>query len=206
MNRPKGVTTRRVPRRREPLRIIRVLTEGTVTEPGYLAQWARRDRRVHIDFAESGLAPLTLVQRAREHQQARRQSSRRSHDAYYDEIWCVFDIDEHPNLPQALNEARQSDIYVALSNPCFELWLLLHLEDQTAHIDRHHAQRRAEDLGIVQAKRFDPGSIVDLLIAYDSAKQRAVALREQHARNGSEPGANPSSNVWELVDLLREPE
>src|SRR5690606_28879816 len=36
----------------------------------------------------------------------------------------VLSEDEHPYLNQALDEARTAGIEVALSNPCFELWLL----------------------------------------------------------------------------------
>jgi len=181
--------------------VIRVLSEGAVTEPAYLVQWARRSRNTHIDFAESGMAPLSLVQRAREHQRTnqKRGSTRRGD---FDEIWCIFDVDEHPNLQQAIAEARQSEIYVALSNPCFELWLILHQQDQTASLDRHKAQRLSTSLGLTDSKRLQPGAIDVLLAGYPDAKARAEALRTRHIANGSGPDANPSSNVWELIDKL----
>ena len=49
-----------------------------------------------------------------------------------DERWLVLDIDHALNgrhvvsFMQALKRAEDNDIKVALSNPCFELWLLLH--------------------------------------------------------------------------------
>jgi hypothetical protein len=203
MKRPRSGTPRRVPGKREQLRVIRVLTEGTVTEPGYLVQWARRNHHLHIDFADSGMAPLTMVQQARHHQQTNRRSNPNHRGKDFDEIWCVFDVDQHPNLSQAINEARQSDINVALSNPCFELWLILHYQDQTAHIERHDAQRRAHHLGAVDAKRLNPANIDTLFKGYDDAKLRAQTLQARHITNGSGPETNPSSNVWELIDRLR---
>jgi len=179
-----------------------VLTEGAVTEPGYLAQWARRNRGVHIDVADSGMVPLSLVQRARDYQKANRPPRRKGRGVEFDEIWCVFDVDQHVNLTQAINEAQQSGIDVALSNPCFELWIILHYEDQTAHIDRRNAQRRARVLGALDAKRLDPRNIEALLGGYDAAKLRAQQLRQRHMGNGSNPTENPSSTVWELVDRL----
>lgn len=201
MKRPTRGALRRVPGKREPRRIIRILTEGAVTEPAYLVQWARRSQHIHIDFGESGMAPLSLVQRAREHQQAnRKRPGKRGSD--FDEIWCVFDVDQHPHLAQALNEARQGGIHVALSNPCFELWLILHYEDQTAHLERRDAQRRASALGVIDGKRLLPATVDDLLGRYSDAKQRAQDLDARHLGNGADRGANPSSNVWELIDLL----
>ncbi len=203
MKRPKSGRPRRKADRREPRRVIRILTEGAVTEPGYLVQWARRNRDIHLDFAESGMAPLSLVQRARGYHHANRRPRAGNRGRDFDEIWCVFDVDEHPNLAQAIHEARQSDIGVALSNPCFELWLVLHYEDQSAHLERNEAQRRAQQLGAVDAKRLRPGNTETLLAGYDDAKQRAQTLHERHVANGSDPATNPSTNVWELIEQLR---
>jgi hypothetical protein len=52
-----------------------------------------------------------------------------------DSFWIVCDCDHwvEPNhirnLTQVLRQCRQKDIQVALSNPCFDLWLLLHFAD-----------------------------------------------------------------------------
>jgi hypothetical protein len=149
------------------------------------------------------MAPLSLVKRARDYQRTNRSPRARHRGHDFDEIWCVFDVDQHPNLAQAIHEARQSDVNVALSNPCFELWLVLHLQDQTAHVERHEVQRLAAALGIVKAKRIDPSAADLLLASYDDAKRRAQGLRQRHIGNGSDPAANPSSNMWELIDHLR---
>ena len=202
MKRPNSGRPKRPAKRREQRRVIRVLTEGAVTEPGYLVQWARRNRHIHIDFADSGMAPLSLVQRARDYQQANRRSRSSSRGIDFDEIWCVFDVDQHANLAGAINEAHQSGIGVALSNPCFELWLILHYEDQTAHIERREAQRRARRLGAIDAKHLLPDNIEALLSGYHTARQRAQQLRQRHIANDSDPHENPSTNVWELIDRL----
>jgi hypothetical protein len=51
----------------------------------------------------------------------------------YDEIWIVLDKDHHANLKNALNEAKKKKINYALSNICFELWLLLHFTKTKKH-------------------------------------------------------------------------
>lgn len=58
--------------------------------------------------------------------------------AEYDERWLLLDIDHRSvgphvaNLIQTLSQARRQGVKVAICNPCFELWLLLHhrSEDQ----------------------------------------------------------------------------
>ena len=125
MTPPSGRRPRRGHRPRKERRVIRVLTEGKVTEPSYLIAWARRHRHsISLSLPESGMAPETLVDHARQHLRRRRRSRRGDQD--FDEIWCVFDIDLHPNVPTAIHNARQSGIEVAVSNPCIELWLVLH--------------------------------------------------------------------------------
>ena len=37
------------------------------------------------------------------------------------EVWCVFDIDEHPKVLEASQQAMDNGLKVAISNRCFEL-------------------------------------------------------------------------------------
>lgn len=55
-----------------------------------------------------------------------------------DELWLLLDTDHYtsgghlPGFLSAISEARQRGVNVALSKPCFELWLLLHHVDESA--------------------------------------------------------------------------
>lgn len=49
----------------------------------------------------------------------------------FDEVWCVVDSDEFELEPVAAR-AADLDVQLAVSNPCFELWLLPHHQDCTA--------------------------------------------------------------------------
>lgn len=91
MTRPPGRRPRRGQTSRKERRVIRVLTEGKITEPSYLTAWARRYRHsVSLSLSESGMAPETLVNHAAQHVRRRRRTRRGDQD--FDEIWCVFDI------------------------------------------------------------------------------------------------------------------
>ena len=199
MTRPSSGPPRRPGKPREQRRVIRVLTEGRVTERDYLRRWARRNRSsgVQLVFSECGMAPTTLVDCARKHV---RINPRRHPE--FDEIWCVFDTDEHKRLAQAIEEARQSGIEVSVSNPCIELWLVLHARDHTAHIHRHDVQRLSRELGLTDGKKIADTAWGALVEAFETAKQRAQTLDERHAGNGSPRRSNPSTDLWRLVERL----
>lgn len=119
-----------------------VFTEGEKTEDGYLLPWRRQYRdSVLITIDPFHGTPRSLVDRAVETKRAESRDERRGRGRAHDEIWCVFDIDEHPNIPDAIQKAEAHGIQLAISNPCIELWFILHFEDHTAYLDRHVASR-----------------------------------------------------------------
>lgn len=48
-----------------------------------------------------------------------------------DAVWCVFDRDEtsDESIKEVCNMANKKNIKTCFSNPCFEVWYLLHFED-----------------------------------------------------------------------------
>lgn len=199
MKKPRNTQSPRRHGGRPYRKIVRVLTEGKVTEPSYINMWARKylDVRIDINLKDTGV-PLTLVRLARKYQ--KQNKNKRNPD--YDEIWCIFDVDEHPDMEQAIQEARDSDINVAISNPCFELWLVLHYQDQTRNVGRHTIQSQAKELGITDGKKITAEAQKDLLDRYNEAKTRAKQLESKHEGDDSEYWENPSSQVWRFVDRL----
>lgn len=142
----------------------------------YLVDWHRRHRdRVQVTIDPFRGGPLQLVEHAVETRKAELSEARRQKGRPHDQIWCVFDRDEHPNFGQALNLATDNGIGVAVSNPCLELSFLLHFQEQTRFIDRHEAQRQAEAL-LRCAKVLTPDAIASLSERYDQAKARAIKL------------------------------
>lgn len=156
---------------------------------------------MNLEFGQtSGCVPLTLVQRAREELKANKRAPK---DDRFDEIWCVFDRDDHPNLRQAIGEARDSGVRLAYSNSCFELWLVWHLEDYTAHVERNVIQRRSRELGLTEGKHITREAIPKLENGFSTAKKRAQEFDSRRERDGSEYGSNPHSDVWRLVEVLQ---
>ena len=179
-----------------------MFTEGERTEDGYLVHWRREFRDkviVTIDSFHGG--PLQLVDHAVATKRSEAREERRGGGRPHDEVWCVFDRDEHPNIPQALDKAAGNGIGVILSNPCIELWFVLHFDDQTAHLERGEAQSRSREL-LSCDKNLSPDALRKLAGRYADARIRAQKLAQKHRGDGSPPHANPSSNMWELIDRI----
>jgi hypothetical protein len=181
---------------------IRVFTEGQKTEPIYLTHWYRLHRdRVVVSISEFHGTPLPLVETAVAEMERDARAARRGRGDAYNHYWCVFDTDIHPRIPEALELARRHNVQVALSNPCIELWFLLHFETQTAYLERDEAQHRAQALGC--EKNLTPAALSALEDLHGEAVERSKALEARHRGNGSPPGSNPSSTVWRLIEVIR---
>jgi hypothetical protein len=182
-----------------------VLVEGSRTEKDYLTHWRRENRgNVIVNIPDCHVGPLQLVERAEADKKQQLYDARHGRGQPYDEIWCVFDVDEHAKFDEAVARAAKSDIRIAVSNPCFELWFILHYEDQTAHIERHPAQARSKELTKCK-KILTTKALEDLADRYQDAVKRAKALDKKHERDGSPARSNPSSGAWKLVDRIRYP-
>ena len=182
---------KRRPPSREALRQYLIVCEGEVTERHYFNDLRILERiLIEIKFI-AGATPKSLVERAVQEKRA----LRREKEKIYEEIWVVFDVDTHPFLAEARQQAKDNSIRVAISNPCFELWALLHFQDQSASIKCAEVR----DLCKTYMPRYDkelPCS--KLLPLYEEALRRAQALQKAHEANGT-VGANPSTGVFDLV-------
>jgi len=188
----------------EPRPRVLVCCEGAVTEPSYLNDLKSklRIRLVHIEVVPSGSDPKTLVDGAVERKQQAERNARREKDdnLKYDEVWCVFDVDAHEHIPDAKQKAGANKINLAISNPCFELWLLLHFQDQRGHIERHQAQSACR--GYMPG--YEKEVPFDLVYPHhQEAVDRAVALDQWQQEQGR-TGENPSTGVHRLTERITE--
>jgi hypothetical protein len=160
---------------------------------------------VIVNIDERAGTPMSLVERAVARHHREQRDERKGRGPVRDEVWCVFDVDEHHHIEEALLIAARNGINVAVSNPCFELWFIIHYEDQTAHIERGPAQAKASAL-IGCKKVLSESALEDMASRYHEAVLRSKALDEKHEGDGSPRRSNPSSEVWKLVDRIVHPE
>lgn len=182
---------------------LRVFAEGKKTEDMYLTYWSRLHRdRVIVSMAKhEHTTPFELAQTAAVQRKNDLREAKRGRGAAFNQYWCIFDVDEHPKIPEALDLAAANAINVALSSPCIELWFLIHFVDQTAYLDRCEAQKRSKDI-LGCDKVLTPAALEMLNDNFDVAKVRAKRLEIKHIGDGTVQPWNPHSTVWKLVDEI----
>lgn len=187
---------RRRPSRTPKLRFL-IVCEGIVTEPRYFRELRHLMRSlIELDLLPGG-DPKVLVERAVQKKAESEILASRQKDSYlaYDQAWCVFDVDQHERLGDALQQAQDNEIRVGVSNPCFELWALLHFQDQTAHIERGKVQSLCRKHMPKYEKELPCSKLMEY---YPAARERASNLDQWHQSRGTQ-GANPSTGVYRLI-------
>lgn len=120
-----------------------------------------------------------------------------------DQLWICIDTDHWvrenhiPNLMQVLRECRQKGYESAISNPCFELWLLLHFRD--------HSPDEATCDDIVRALRATNGAYQKNkchLLQIDASNVAAAVERARKMDTGYLP-ATPGTQVYQLIEVLK---
>jgi len=191
-------------RRRRPFREVKrrilLVCEGIVTERHYFDDLRIQTKSLVDLQIEPGGTPKTLVHRAVELKKAAEKAAKRGKDQNlrYDAVWSVFDVDVHPFLAEAKQQARDNSIKVAVSNPCFELWAVLHFQDQRRHIERNEVQRLCRQYMPGYEKRLPCET---LLRTYHDAVQRCEELEHWHHIRGT-GGDNPSTGVHKLTQEI----
>ncbi len=117
---------RPIDRRVESLRDTRLLiiaTEGRITEKHYFAQF--HNQRVQVKVIPTGednkSSPEYVLERLKHFRQ--------EHELEIDdELWLMIDVDrwQEKKLKKVTKEAKDCGFQLAISNPCFETWLLCH--------------------------------------------------------------------------------
>ena len=202
MTRPSGRRPRRGHTPRRERRVIRVLTEGKITEPSYLTAWARRYRhRVSLSLSESGMAPETLINHASQHIRRRRRSRRGDQD--FDEIWCVFDIDNTRTyrLPYTTHARVASKSRFPILASSSGLCCTSKIKPRTSI--GATCSVAPTNSNSHPAKGIPDTAWNSLFDEFATARRRAKALDERHAGNGSPPRSNPSTDIWRIVDRIR---
>ncbi|GIJ26536.1 hypothetical protein Vqi01_16980 [Micromonospora qiuiae] len=186
--------------RRPELRTIVVFCEGKNSEPDYVNGLKRLPEIVdntalNLEIHPEQGVPLTLVKMAAE----------RLADPEVDECWCIFDVEwpkNHPNLFAAKQLAQAKGVGLVISNPCFEVWLILHHRDLTKFVSTAEAESMSRKLDGRAGKSVDSAIYMPLR---KQAVRRAELLERRHARNDTSfPDDNPSSGMHHFLRALEQ--
>lgn len=195
----------RRPPRLFPKPLILIVCEGEKTEPEYFNGFriSRLMNRKRIRVISSkdcgGNDPKTIVQCAKR----MRREFRQDEGLYYDTVWCVFDRDKHTTYNQAIDQAHANYFKVIFSNPCFDLWYLLHFRQRNAHITCDEVLHQLRQPNRIPNYQKGMENIFNLLInLQQKAIERAQDLRHIHQNNYDPESTNPSTTVDILMKFL----
>jgi hypothetical protein len=207
-NHPRERQARKLARKkgnRPPYPRVLIVTEGQKTEPQYFDEIRRQERipSAHVAVLNSrdGTEPIQIVKYAIR--------SFREQNGEFDHVFAVFDRDEHRTYRARLNACRDTTlkndenkrirIRAIPSNPCFELWLLLHYEDIHQLFHRDEIIDRLKRYIPGYEKAF-PGTFALTSSALVDASARAKRLQERDSPENDTEG--PYTNVDVVVELL----
>lgn len=197
---------KRHPPSRNTAKKILIACEGSKTEPDYFKS-IRQDLRsptleIIILPPQGRTDPRSIIELAIEKRENMRKDRRWTEG---DMAWAVFDGDEHienslANWRDAIDRAKRQKIQLAITNPSFELWYLIHFRDQFSAINRHQAIALLKEhiLNYDKSKCFYPKPLKDLT---PKAIKRAEKMADRIQQDSLDEYANPSCNG--LPNLMR---
>jgi len=169
----------------------------------------KTERLYFLKFGNSKIKVVTLPTTAGysspEHIMERLSTYRQHNDLQdEDECWLVFDIDHRTDdfMETMYEQALKRRFRLAVSNPCFEIWLFLHGFDMS-ELDNEIRQANAEKRS-AKMKEFLPYNyravpIHQFRLDLQQAIQRAKELEK--GRNKHYPRF-PGTDVYKLVEHL----
>lgn len=177
---------------REYRELFIIATEGDKTEPAYLQLFLDSTKTIRILASRHDSAPKKVLKRAETFLQ--KEKPRRPYS-----VWLVLDRDtwQEEVLNFVSGQCRRRGFGLAVSNPCFEYWLLLHFENGNGVSSKTHCtERLVRHLpnfakGHVEIEKLKP----NIQQAIDYARQKDVPpCSDWPSGNGS--------TVYKLVEAL----
>ena len=121
------------------------------------------------------------------------------------EAWCVFDTEvagANNAFVEAVNRAADENVALAVSNPAFEFWLLLHFSETSSPFPDGPSCKRALRQHVPEYhETMNLFGVIENRI--DKAVEYARRLRQNHAIPHNQPYPNPSTTVDRLVDAIK---
>ncbi len=199
---------KRLPGQRQARSHILITCEGAKTEPNYFEALRRKLRLTSVEVEIAGKShasdPIRVVGFAIQQKTKRVKEAKRSDFlAEYDEVWSVIDVENPANntlFDKAVQQAKRENIQLAVSNPAFEYWYLLHYKE-TARVFRDGQELKQALRDYEADYRARKDMFTKLYHKTDLAIERAKRILANHLDQSPYP--NPSTYVFKLVERLK---
>lgn len=172
---------------------------------------AMRKSRVVVIADHIGSSPKSVIEAAKRENAERTKLVALGEEDKFEEIWVVFDTEGPQNVVRrkaaqhAVDQALQLGFKLAVSNPCFEYWFILHYDYYVNQLaDGSAARKRLEKC---LKKKYKKGDC--LFEQTYPLIQKAIAnsekvWSERHGRNAHPCDCHPSTQVHDLAKTLLE--
>lgn len=202
MPRPLPNLKRRAPVR-DPRKRVVLFCEGRNTEPEYFRALEKLGCLAYLDIRGGCGSPDAIATQAIG--EKRKKTPGKAWYEADDEIWAVFDRDEHEHYEQAIAQCSASGVNIARSNPCFEVWIILHFQDYHRPDNRHDVQRILEELcPEYDRNRGKTADFSSIVLRVRDAEERAERQLKCRSDEGDEYNA-PSTTVFHLTRSILGP-
>jgi hypothetical protein len=178
--------------------------EGKNTEPDYFQAVAKKYDQALIElvFQNVGTDAKTISNNAIQKYSEIKSCKSLSEN---DKVWVVFDRDANENVINCVNNCKKKRVGVAFSNPCFELWLILHFEDFDKPLDRHKVQSHLEKLIAGYDRKKGKTANWDQIMEFvEVAENRAEKQMANRISEGGNIMTPPNTTVYKLTLEIRE--
>ncbi len=191
---------RRGGNRRTQKNLIIIVSQGKQTEPKYFNHFNKKDSHFILKVEPTnGLDPISLMNHAKYLKEEFYHLGRN------DRIYCVYDVNSSPEkqLGDAQKEASKNNVKVCVSNPCFEVWYLLHYRYTTACLNTYDDVKR-ELLSHISNYEKNKDVFDELCPLQAKAISHAKLLEQHHQREEvvSICRRRPSTQIHILVEYL----
>jgi len=125
-----------------------------------------------------------------------------------DLFWVCIDTDHWAqanhiqNLRQVLQQCHQKNYAVAINNPCFELWLLLHFRDH-AGVDEVPCSEVARALRRA-AGSYQKGKCAQLPIEPPQVHRAVSRAKKMDTNPNDVLPSHPMTRVYRLIEVLQD--
>jgi hypothetical protein len=129
-----------------------------------------------------------------------------------DELWMIIDTDNWKNIPEIILECKnQNNMFVAVSNPSFEFWLLLHIKD-IAEYSQDELKSILQNRKISNKKNYIDSKIIEVIGSYNKSNPKpelyiptisnAIRQAKQLDINKDDFPKSLGSHVYKIAEKL----
>jgi hypothetical protein len=190
--------------------LIVIYCEGQNTEPSYIKKFSADvgTALIEVELIGGAGALTTIVSKSLGRRKAlltaAQKASANSFESRF-EVWAVFDADNNSSgaIKDARNRLRDGGVGVAFSNPCFEIWILMHYQEVDGPLTHHKAQGLLSKC--MPSYNHGRGAEIDyekIREFYFDALKRARAAERRRLEERL-PEGNPYTGVFKLTESIK---